>query len=656
MNAVRTRGSQRSHSNLRSDTSPNRNSPSVASIREEMREPHPTSSKPHLLPPSELRPQEDSPHAETPEENHKAPISRPDARDSVTSATINQPWNDQYSPVAAIAAEEAAGLDRDQDKTTLEPTTYVAPAKSQQEDQQEDQQSKEIEPLTLFLQYRSKVKKFVLPGGYSDLSLARLQLAFIDKFAWNTHSNGAELPDIYVQDQVSGVRHELEDLNDVRNNSVLVLNVDDLDEMRRHFDDGFGGLRNLMDNVKLAIDDQQSTIQRVSERQQEAAKELTRFAAAPAPQPVSRAPTPLPNGASQSKEPSSELAEVQTLRRELAVMRQTYSNHLSSMESAMSGLRNKAVAVKSTAIQASIPSVEGGQGRAYVDAGKKQLNEDSERILNQVDDLQDTVEDLRKDVVSRGVRPLPRQLESVNRDIAAATAELRKLREYMKREKPVWKRVAEDLLTSVTDDQNQIKMQDELAADLEDDLEKLAETFSLVEQATKQQNLSTGPNASSRSASRTLNHVGGDVDPLKAKDVVLGEVKALQPNHENRLEAIERAEKARQLELANRGFTGNAFKRELGNFVDENKLKKTGGIEETERLRIVKDERARKENFERMAARAAGLEMPEFSTGVEGATEISQLDVPSLDDGGTISPEPEFVEAAESPLVINGQT
>jgi hypothetical protein len=82
---------------------------------------------------------------------------------------------------------------------------------------------------------------------------------------------------------------------------------------------------------------------------------------------------------------------------------------------------------------------------------------------------------------------------------------------------------------------------------------------------------------------------------------VLGEVKALQPNHESRLEAIERAEKARQRELATRN--DDEFKRELGNFVEEGKLKKSGGVEEVERLRKAKDERARKENAEREAAR-----------------------------------------------------
>ena len=90
-------------------------------------------------------------------------------------------------------------------------------------------------------------------------------------------------------------------------------------------------------------------------------------------------------------------------------------------------------------------------------------------------------------------------------------------------------------------------------------------------------------------------------DPHKAKDSVLGEVRALQPNHDDRLEAIERAERARQKELENR--KGGEFQQELGNFVEENKLKKTGGVEEVERMRKMREEKARREVLERQQLR-----------------------------------------------------
>ncbi|RHZ57650.1 hypothetical protein CDV55_104649 [Aspergillus turcosus] len=471
--------------------------------------------------------------------------------------------------------------------------------------------------LTLFLQYKSKIKKYVLPEGYSGLTIGRLQLAFIEKFAWNTHNNGVDLPEIYIQDPISGVRHELEDLNDVKDRSVLVLNVDILDEVKKHFDDELGGVRRLIEGVKGSLEGQESIIQRVSDRQLEAAKEIARLAAAP---PVS-IPTSLQDGTAR-KGPitgsSSQLAELQSLKRDLAVLRQTYSNFSSDIASSMNAIRTKANSVKSAAADVAVPSYEGDAGRARVNAGKKELADESERLVGRVDDLQDLVEDLRKDVVSRGVRPLPRQLESVSKEISAVTKEMKKMQEFLKREKPIWTKIWEKELQLVCEERDQLTMQEDLAADLEDDLEKAAQTFALVEQATKQQALQQNVNGGVplRNTSRNV-VIDPSIDPMKAKDGVLGEVRALQPNHESRLEAIERAEKARQKELENRRI--GLFQKELGAFVQEGKLKKSGGVEEAERQRRVKDDRIRKEVWERQQARAAEMEKAEAESAAAAA-------------------------------------
>ena len=500
-----------------------------------------------------------------------------------------------------------------------------------------DQSPQSGRELTLFLQYKSKIKKFVMTDGYNDLSMARLQLAFIEKFAWNTHSNGIDLPDIYIQDSVSGVRHELEDLSDIKDRCVLVLNVEPLDEVKRHFDEGLSTVRRAVENMQTVVYDQKSALQRVSERQQETAKEIAGIAATPTMAPVRGSGTIdspiLAKGEMSSGNENDttfsavQLSEVQSLRRDLAVLRQTYTGYVSDIESSMAAVRSNASKVKATALDIAIPSVEGDAGRTYVNDGKKKLADDSEKIVNRVDDLQDLVEDLRKDVVTRGVRPLPRQLETVARDLGAATAELKRLKDFLKREKPLWTKIWEHELQVVCDDRDLLTMQEELAADLEDDLDKAAQTFALVEEATKQQQLQqhnnnangiSGPAGSSQSGSNGNVHaIGGlrstsrgiaaayaqdtAVDPRKAKDSVLGAVRALQPNHEARAEAIARAEKARQHELEQR--RANEFAKELDSFVGEGKLRKTGGAMEVERLRAGKDEKMRKEVWERTKIR-----------------------------------------------------
>lgn len=510
--------------------------------------------------------------------------------------------------------------------------------------------------LTLFLQYKSRVKKFVLPGGHSQLSIGRLQLAFIEKFSWNTHSNGSDLPEIYIQDPVSGVRHELEDLADIKDRTVLVLNVEALDEIKKHVDDGLGSIRDLIKTVKLNVDEQGAALQRVSERQSEAAKEMARLAAAPPTPPADSSPRNTSLASRKLK--GGQAGEIQGLRRDLAVLRQTYSNFQSQVEDSMNTLRNKANGVKAAAAKASMPDVDGDTGHAYVAKGRKQLNVDSDRLVTKVDDLQDLVEDLRKDVVHRGVRPVPRQLETVAKDIQIAMTELKKMGEYMKAEKPIWTKIWEKELEDVCNGRDEVKLMEDLIADLQDDLEKATETFALVEQATKEQlkdaNAGTTSPVVSRQFSRGLNSIVANIgaDPNAAKEGVLGEVRALQPNHENRMEAIERAEKIRQKDLATR--SKNPITEELVAFVTEGKLKKSGGFEEIERERLAKDERARKENWERAnGLLAEGEEIPEGEEDEyeeyeeeEGEEGEEGEEVEESGEGAGAAPEADAVETA----------
>ncbi|OHE99151.1 actin interacting protein 3 [Colletotrichum orchidophilum] len=529
----------------------------------------------------------ESPTIQTPEDKYPKP-----------SATLKGPLSDDL-PIMSPDDDDGKPEPPRKDSAKVSPGVKT-PEKKRDASFLHEQSPPLTTELTLFLQYKSKVKKFVLPEGYSELSIGRLQLAFIEKFSWNTHANGADLPEIYIQDPVSGVRHELEDLSDIKDRTVLVLNVEPLDEVKRHIDEGIGQLKKIVQDVKQSQDDQGLAIQRVSERQQEAVAEMARLAATP---PAVSAPTDGSRSVSLAggrKLAAGHITEIQTLRRDLAVMRQAYSSFQSEIQGSMSAIRSKASNVKAAVVKASIPTIEGDTGHAYVTKGREQLNTDSDRLVNKVDDLQDLVEDLRKDVVLRGVRPLPRQLETVALDITKLSKELKKVEDYMKEEKPIWTKIWEKELEDVCKGRDELRLMEDLMIDLQDDLEKASETFALVEQATKEQLKDNGTGASAGSArnfSKGLNGIGNSLDPNAAKDGVLGEVRALQPNHENRLEAIERAEKLRQKELE--GRKGNELQRELSNFVEEGKLKKSGGFEEVERARKVKDDMIRRQVWER---------------------------------------------------------
>jgi len=534
-----------------------------------------------------------SPTVQTPEDKYPRP-----------SATLSGPLMDVV-PVM-MQGEDLPRSQKQQEPRGKPATSRTPPRAKEAKQELEPSPLPPTKELTLFLQYKSKVKKFVLSEGYSELTIGRLQLAFIEKFSWNTQQNGVDLPEIYIQDPVSGIRHEMEDLADIKDRTVLVLNVEPLDEVKKHIDDGIGSLKQIIQQVKQNVDDQGAALQKVSDRQQETAKDMARMAAAPPPPMTPPADSPRASSGPRRVNPAH-MTEVQSLRRDLAVLRQTYSNFQSEIKGSMTALRNKANNVKVAAAKASVPEMEGGTGHGYVIKGRKELNADSDRVVAKVDDLQDLVEDLRKDVVLRGVRPLPRQLEAVTRDITTLTKELKKMEDYMKREKPVWTKIWEKELEDVCQGRDELRLMEDLLVDLQDDLEKATETFTLVEQATKEQMKDAGAggaaggvgSAVARQFSKGLNKISDNigVDPGQAKEGVLGEVRALQPNHENRLEAIERAEKLRQKELE--GRSDNPLKKELTNFVGEGKLKKSGGFEEVERSRKAKDDRIRREVWER---------------------------------------------------------
>lgn len=224
------------------------------------------------------------------------------------------------------------------------------------------------------------------------------------------------------------------------------------------------------------------------------------------------------------------------------------------------------------------------------------------------------------------------------------------MQDFLGREKPIWTKIWEKELQLVCEERDQLTMQEDLAADLQDDLEKAAQTFALVEQATKEQAMEKANGGgvvgavSLRAPSRTLG-IDPTVDPMKAKDGVLGEVRALQPNHESRLEAIERAEKARKKELETRRI--GLFQKELGTFVQEGKLKKSGGVEEAERLRTAKDDRIRKEVWDRQQARNAEMEKAEAEAAA-AAVAASEENPEEEADSTEPAPEEDRVESPKN--------
>lgn len=451
-------------------------------------------------------------------------------------------------------------------------------------------------PINIFLQIGRKVKKAVVER--SDITIPALRLLFIDKFAY---SPGADtFPDIYIQDPHSGIRYELDEksLDDLRTGSLLSLNIEAMDEVKKHIDEGLGGILKSINDLSAKIEQNTSSIQKVSDPQ--ASPDTTTTTVATSTE------TSADNGSREIEKNTGDrlsrisMKQIDSLRHEMSIIRQIGGT-------ALNGFRDQAADImkKIQVLQASVNlPAPGGTSRSYMEACHKKLSGDTDNLLTNVDDLQDIIEALRKDVAQRGVRPPIRQLESVSKELAQSKSDLEKMEKYINTERPSWKKIWERELDTICEEQQFFKLQEELVADLQDDLQKAAETFSLVEQCSQEQTKSMKKN-------QTV-VVPAPVDGIvHAKDAVLSEVCALQPNHEQRVEAIERAEKLRKKELEMRGL-GDEFKEELGEFVEENKLKKSGGVEETERRRKIREqkmlEEQRKNDAEIQAAKAAERE------------------------------------------------
>ncbi|KAL9563283.1 hypothetical protein ACKAV7_012650 [Fusarium commune] len=535
---------------------------------------------------AELPAKPDPPTVQTPDEAYAA------------SATLSGPPTDPM--FFSDDAPETPKVEKPKVEPEVAPTPQQRPAETSYF--QDSPPPTPTKDLTLFLQYKSKVKKFVLPEGRAELTIGRLQLAFIEKFSWNTQHNGADLPEIYIQDPVLvyDTNWKTSQMSKTElfwcSMSRLWTKSKNISTMELHPYRNCSGCEADSDGSRSCTstsfrpttrgcqrNGSTGTITSVTSHSSDGTK--TQFS-------------------SGRKLDSSHLGELKTLRRDLAIMRQTYSNFQADIQDSMATIRAKAANVKVATAKAAIPDIEGDAGYSYVTSGRKQLNSDSDRLVGKVDDLQDLIEDLRKDV-----------------DIATLTKELKRMEEYMTQEKPIWTKIWEKELEDVCQGRDELRLMEDLLVDLRDDLEKASETFTLVEQATKEQMKDNGTGASAGSArqfSKGLINLGNSADQSAAKEGVLGEVRALQPNHEDRLEAIERAEKLRQKELATRQV--NPLHREITNFVADGKLKKSGGFEEVERARKAKDDRIRREVWQRQNG------IPENPIGEEGADAEADLE------------------------------
>lgn len=470
--------------------------------------------------------------------------------------------------------------------------------------------------LNIFLQLGRQTRKAVIELDPSNpvtrgISVARLRMLFIDRFAYSPGMD--DFPTIYVKDPASGVTYELEDLGDVQEGSLLTLNIEPLDQVKQHLDLSLGTISREIRELKAALAERDrdarrmsfinndnlvaahATPTKISDSQFQAAGQRvaqlkranTRAAGAqheessPISPQDSNSSVITAASSSSSALAGSRIAhklkvqfeELQNLRREFAITRQLQTDFEGDVKSILAKVREQSGAVRA------IASTKVAAERNFIVAGKARLDTQSQDLLTLIEDLQDTVDDLRVDVIQRGVKPRPILVKQIVDDVDRATKGLLELEGYVQTVKPSWKKTWESELQNIVDEQEFLNHEEGLLSDLRDDLGALKEVFSNIQQVVK---LRGGSGKG-----------GKYIPPLPEEgheglSTVMMEVKSQAVNHEKRLRALQAVERQRQKDLL-ASKTNDEFSEELAGFVDKKVLRKTGGVLEAERVRQKRD-------------------------------------------------------------------
>ncbi|KAG9309504.1 actin interacting protein 3-domain-containing protein [Chiua virens] len=491
--------------------------------------------------------------------------------------------------------------------------------------------AEEIEPdeppqpraFPVFLQVGREVKKAVLEPG---LTFSSLRMLFVDKFSYNPGMEN--FPGIYIRDPSSGVQYELEDIEEVKEKCLLSLNIEPLDQIKQHIDAQISTLSNDLKELKSAIatnrrssahfspilahDFAESTpvADRPSEKQfAHVAHRLSRIVGDASnnsnpfilPQSTGQSLQiqPQATGASAMSEYSSRVVddlktqfdEVQNLRRDLGIMRQLYTEFMKSTKESLGALRTQTQSVKQLA------NARVGGARAYIDTGKTKLDSRSQNVLTKIEELQDTVEGLKDDVIKRQVTPKPHVVKTIQDDMMSTATELATLKEHIDMIKPMWKKTWEEELQNIVEEQGFLGHQEELLTDLLEDHKALSKVFGHVQKV-----ITIRGTAGGRGSARGRGFKPLPVDEGHAGlSTVMMEIRGSAVDPEKRMKAIAANQKVREKELAGQS---DAFQNELAGFVNGKKLKMTGGAEEAERVRQKRNELALKAMFNASAVEA----------------------------------------------------
>ncbi|KAG2180944.1 hypothetical protein INT43_008524 [Umbelopsis isabellina] len=473
--------------------------------------------------------------------------------------TTDEAADEENAAVSNVA--DSAEVVRDQSLESLKKPTVVALSPAS---------------LTLFLKMDKTVKKVQYEG---EVTISALQLLFMDKFSYT--SGQQDFPHIYIHDTTANISYELEDVSDVQDKSVLSLDLESAADDSR-FTNLQEQITNGFDAVNSDISQFRSSIVETMEsfhKQYQAVQSTmlaqgghTKQAASGDNHTQSQSAGPL--RAKLVNDIKTEHENLSQLKRDLAVVRQMHKEFQVESQNMMEKIKQAVKEREATQPGGAITL----QSRRSADELKDKLQTSSSAITSRLEDLQDTVDELKLDITQRRCRPSPAQLTHCSNEADALDKEIKELSRTISTAKPMWKKTWEEELQTILKEQQFIKDQESLVVDLEEDHSTLMEVFQQLQKITEIQ--------SSAAPTKRAFYAGPAPEGFEGMNSVMREVAMVDVDSQRRLRALNQAEKMRQRDLDNRI---DEFAHELTTFVDTGKLKKTGGIEEAERERQKKD-------------------------------------------------------------------
>ncbi|CAO3588127.1 unnamed protein product [Absidia cylindrospora] len=494
--------------------------------------------------------------------------------------------------------------------------------------------------LTLYLQMDQQMKKVSYSG---EITLPALSMLFIEQFGYSAGQQ--DFPNIYIRDPtLPNVSYELQDLTEVVDKTILSLTLHDHKEEKpmdwvnslvKEWNETRHTILQQMERLEQKVAsrdlDTEALVQQVVHQTlatttptalQQSTTEVTLdektmsgtpeelpagdTATTPTAAsdidsdvPVEATTTTSSNKDTPTTTPITEIIKVQQdaeaqqqqrdeiekLQRQVMILRQAqtelqeeHAKTVAHLEEQNSNLKTMAAKESNDAQQPATIKATPSQARQYIEQGKEELLTSSDKITTRLEDLQDAIDHLKLDVTQRKCRPSETQMEHCREERKALADDIETFGTYIAKVKPTWKKTWEQELQTIVKEQQTLKEQEGLLLDMNDDLCALQEVFENLEKICAFQE-------KSRHQVREF-HVAPPEDGFEGMTSVLKQVATIDVDHGRRLKALDMADRMRQRELANRT---DDFEKELSTFVGHNKLKKTGGAMEMDRLRQEKD-------------------------------------------------------------------